>query len=645
MPLTEAAGFRQAAVGIAADDLTTTLAAHRDLLADVAWVYLGYVPLVVPTRVPPPGVDVSLAVDGSVRIDRLVPFQSARVIVTAGLRSSRFAPLLFWEAVQALAPGGTWVDLDLASRRGGTSLCADDLPRRGYLARCLVPVTERTTDGRVTQVFAKGASSPIVPPAADSGWTFGILTAGPSPRAIQMIHDILVLDLAAVEVIVCGPSPGPLQADERIRRIDLDQPEPRGWISRKKNLIVDAARYEHVCLLHDRYAIAPALAPALRTCGGLGPVATFPQVYHADLDGRHAIRYADYQQLLQADGLAAAQASHVYAFDHVMYPAYDDFGETAFCCGGLYVTTRAAWQMVRQDEALYHCEWEDIAFGLACQAIGLPHRIHAGYTMESLTPHPLALTRHHAMTAPDVPAPRTLHVTAAHAADARAVPERFKPLMSVTRAEYYARLIRRFNAMAIVEPGRGIADTDLEGCRGLSDVWRRVAEHVDALPLRSRAAIAEVCWFVSDLVYRWPNCQVLSWIRDYEERTVGHRSLPTRLVGWGTGALLHSVREQLAVEPAYLVDNDPATWGTVVGRWHVRPPEALRAESPDVGVAVFSQAFAAIAADVARLGDFEVYTAADVIGQHQFRPIHDVAHYFDEVERYYPRLFLPGAPE
>ena len=640
MPLTETARFRQAAVGLDSEDLASALATHHAALAGVPWIYLGYVP--IPSGAPQPALDVSLPIDGGVRLDPLVPFESARLIVTAGLRSSRFAPLLFWEAVQALAPGGMWVDLDLSSRCAGTSLCAEDLPRRGYFTRCLTPVTEDAANGRVTQVFRKATPSPVAPPVTDSAWTFGILTAGPSPRAVQMVQDILALDLAAVEVIVCGPSPGTLPDDSRIRRIDLERPEPRGWISRKKNLIVDAARHEHVCLLHDRYAITPALAQALRAGGAAGPVTTFPQVYYADLDRRHAIRYADYQLLLQDEGLAAARASHVYAFERVMYPAYDDFDEAAFCCGGLYVTTRAAWQMVRQDEALYHCEWEDISFGLACQAMGLPHRVFAGYTAESLTPHPLALTRHHAMTAPDEPAPGTLHVTAGHAADARARPERFKPVMSATREAYYARLITRFNAMAIVEPGRGLSDADFEGCRGLSDVWQRVADRVDGLPLPSRDAIADVCWFLSDMVYRWPNCQVLSWIRDHEHLMSHRRPLPTRLVGWGTGALFHAVKEHLTIAPAYLVDNDPAAWGSVVGGWQVRSPEALRAESADVGVAIFSQAFSTIAADVTRLGDFAMYTADEVTCRLRFRPIHDVAHYFDEVERYYPVLFSSG---
>src|SRR5207249_9356231 len=144
--------------------------------------------------------------------------------------------------------------------------------------------------------------------------------------------------LPQVEVIFCGPCPPGAPRDERVRSIDLERPEPRGWISRKKNLLADAARFENVCLLHDRFVITPALATALREYGSCFSFLTFPQVFFADEERTRPRRYADYQVVHQRQGLAAALTSNVYAGDRVLYAPYDDFSETAFCCGGISVT-------------------------------------------------------------------------------------------------------------------------------------------------------------------------------------------------------------------------------------------------------------------------------------------------------------------
>ena len=123
-----------------------------------------------------------------------------------------------------------------------------------------------------------------------------------------------------------------------------------------------------------------------------------------------------------------ALASGVYDADRVFHPAYDDFSETAFCCGGLYLARRSLWNLVRQNEALFHCEWEDISFGLECQRRGLPHRVNPFLVAESTTPHPLLLTRLHTIGASGAERGR-LHVSPEQQAAARSGSAAFKPIV------------------------------------------------------------------------------------------------------------------------------------------------------------------------------------------------------------------------
>lgn len=58
-----------------------------------------------------------------------------------------------------------------------------------------------------------------------------------------------------------------------------------------------------------------------------------------------------------------------------------------------------------------------------------------------------------------------------------------------------------------------------------------------------------------------------------------------RLVGWGAGGSFKAAYSACPLRLAYLVDSDPAKWGTTVWGVEVRPPDALLGEDP-AGVAV-----------------------------------------------------------
>jgi hypothetical protein len=519
---------------------------------------------------------------------------------------------------------------------------------RDYFRTCLAAESRTSADGLLTRVFTKARPTPAAAACADRGWTFGILTSGPSPRAAEMARCILALDLPAVEVIFCGPRPDGAPDDPRVRAIDLDRPEPRGWITRKKNLIAREARHENLCLLHDRYRITTDWARALRGTEPSRGVCTFPQVYRIDGPGRFTQRYADYQVLHQRSGIQAALAARVFAGEHVLYMAYDDFAETAFCCGGLYVTSRTILQRVPQDEGLYHGEWEDVVFGLECQRAGIPHRVEPGLTVESLLPHPMALTRTHDLSPDGTPQLGHLHVAREQAAAGTNDRDLFKPVIGMARLAYYDKVRRRFNAIPWLAASDHLGATDVEDCTGLADFWHRIEQRVNHLRFRERSDVSAVVHFLSDTIYNWPNCEVLSWVRDNERALRPTRSLDsyTVVAGWGTGSLFRATHGSLGRRLDHLIDGDAGRWGSRVETYEVHGPEVLRSLDPaTTAVVVFSCAFDAIAAQVATRGPFAVVRATDVVEERRFRPLCDMVRYFEEVEQHYPILFAQAAAE
>lgn len=648
MSLSEDHRFGRAASAITQEVLRSILIAQRSTLGSAPWVHCGYESLPSIDGLRRPVLDISAPVDNMFRLGPTLGFETSPIIVTTGLRTSRFAAVLFWEVLHALAVDGVWIDIDEAARCSQPRHGFDDYLRREYFSDCLTVAAIDEREGLLVQTFRKTRETLLASTIDDCGWTFGILTSGPSPQAARMAAAVLELNLPNVEIVFCGPRPAGVPNDPRVSAIDLDAPEARGWITRKKNLIADRARYDNLCLLHDRYVITPDWADALDAYGQCYSFLTFPQVYYADVNQRFPQRYPDYQLLAQEHGIRGALTSGVYDADRVFHPDYDDFSETAFCCGGIYLARRSLWNLVRQNEALFHCEWEDISFGLECQRRGLPHRVNPFVLAESITPHPLLLTRIHTTSASNAERGR-LHVSSEQEHAARVESAAFKPITSRNREQYYESIRRRFNAIGQLEAHERLPVDFAANCKGLADMWEAVERHVSGLRLTTRDQIAQLAFFLADTVYKWPAPQLLAMIRRHEDSLRQGSALRrfTTIVGWGTGSAFRANHRLIGRDLAFVIDSEPANWGGVVDGVTIRPFSALMPlDGESTAVVVFSCFYDEIATRIrAERPDMTVLPYGAVVTNQRFQPLVDLVAYYTEVERYYPQLFTPARME
>jgi len=81
-------------------------------------------------------------------------------------------------------------------------------------------------------------------------FTFGIITSGGSDNYINIIIDSIVKNnIPYYEIIIVGNSK--IEQTSNIHVIYFDENIKNGWITRKKNIIVNNAKYENIVLLHD----------------------------------------------------------------------------------------------------------------------------------------------------------------------------------------------------------------------------------------------------------------------------------------------------------------------------------------------------------------------------------------------------------
>ena len=80
-------------------------------------------------------------------------------------------------------------------------------------------------------------------------FTFGIITEGHNDNYILSIIDsIKQNNIPNYEIIIVGNTQ---INDSQIINIPFDESEKSGWITRKKNIIAEVAKYENIVLLHD----------------------------------------------------------------------------------------------------------------------------------------------------------------------------------------------------------------------------------------------------------------------------------------------------------------------------------------------------------------------------------------------------------
>ena len=82
-------------------------------------------------------------------------------------------------------------------------------------------------------------------------WTFGMITNGLRAdfikKSIQSIRD---LKIPRYEILICGFYGGEKARD--IRYVRFTQRDDRGWITKKKNIVAENAKYTNLCIFHDR---------------------------------------------------------------------------------------------------------------------------------------------------------------------------------------------------------------------------------------------------------------------------------------------------------------------------------------------------------------------------------------------------------
>lgn len=205
-------------------------------------------------------------------------------------------------------------------------------------------------------------------------WTFGIITNGKRNDWIELIiESIRKQKIPNYEIMICGTYYERTEKD--IKYIHFDKRDDKGWITKKKNLIVKKAKFENICMLHDRIVLASDWYKGTKKWGNCFENLGCRQIFD---DQRVNDWVTSHYFIDNKDGEKFSFESYVDYKD--WYPSIWFLGQMNIFKKSIIIKNNLWW-----DENLYYGEREDYHFSKNLSDNGFIHRFNEASGVSTLT--------------------------------------------------------------------------------------------------------------------------------------------------------------------------------------------------------------------------------------------------------------------
>lgn len=307
---------------------------------------------------------------------------------------SPLAPLILWDAAHFLSVGHSITLIGDCS--------AESYLERSYYRGNLI-VEKKDANGIVLRKIGP------LPAEQDAGlarWSFCI-PVGPEDATLLnvVVKRILEFDIPEKEILLCGRPGSNFKYWNFVRIVGEDITAPPVQICKKKNRLVDEARYENLCILHDRVFLPKDFYHAVCKFGDYYPFTAFQSLYFDDVWNAIPRRYSDFGRIVTAPSEFPSGVSRTFPpefspFSPTVFSEIENAGflysnplryerDRCYATGSLYLTKRSIWKHCRQNEALHWIEFEDVEHALRASRIGIPTRVNPHAITQSLINRPV----------------------------------------------------------------------------------------------------------------------------------------------------------------------------------------------------------------------------------------------------------------
>ena len=172
-------------------------------------------------------------------------------------------------------------------------------------------------------------------------WSFGIITDGQREDWLENeINSIISLKIPHFEILICGPYNGEKRNVVKIVQFKSDKP----LICAKKNLICKNAKYENICITHNKFIFNKNWYTGMKKYGNYFEILSCKIQDHDRTRAGDWITYGSKWDKISKIGL-------------MNYMDWDKYG---YLDGGLYILKKSVWKSVPWNSKLLWGEGEDL---------------------------------------------------------------------------------------------------------------------------------------------------------------------------------------------------------------------------------------------------------------------------------------------
>jgi len=258
------------------------------------------------------------------------------------IRETKYYPIMIKEIFYALKVSGYLIIQYTPKRLPFAELEKEIL----FLMKEAGDIENVFIDGQKCTIVAKKLKPNSSKPDGINHWSFGILTRGTTdPLVDEIIDTIKMQKIPHYEVIVCGKYNGKYKKE--IVYIEFTQKDEKGWITKKKNLICEKAKYENILVMHDRIKLNKDWFEGMKKYGNNFEILSMRNL-------RNGKRTHDWISLKYP---LEDRRSQWFLGG---YLEYDDWDKWIFIDGGVIILKKYVWQKVHWDDTRYWGEHEDV---------------------------------------------------------------------------------------------------------------------------------------------------------------------------------------------------------------------------------------------------------------------------------------------
>ncbi|MEO1614951.1 MAG: glycosyltransferase family 2 protein [Planctomycetota bacterium] len=193
-----------------------------------------------------------------------------------------------------------------------------------------------------------------------TGVSIGVLTLGDRVEELgRLIETAREYCDVPYEIILISPdSITAYENEPDVKQIRFSERDDLGWITRKKNLICEAASFSDIVICHDRFEFTPSFFNTFHTWGCSYGIAA---VRLKLPDGRRALDWG----VVQGDNHAWCKGGLIH---------YRDYSRFSYVPGGVTMLRKSFWRQFPWCEELYWNEHEDVELCRRIQRAG--HRVY-----------------------------------------------------------------------------------------------------------------------------------------------------------------------------------------------------------------------------------------------------------------------------